>query len=244
MIRTSADPLKQPVLASLAGAHARFAEVVGQVVRYQPEVSPFVAFTHDTDDAAWDDLVQMVGPNAMAIIYGARSEPPKGWAIRRRLEAIQLTGVNLVAVRDLEATVLEMRDVPQMLDLVGRTQPGPFLSRTIEMGAYLGIRRGEKLIAMAGERLRPAGWTEISAVCTHEDYRGSGLATRLIRAISVGIRERGETPFLHVSASNHGALRLYRSLGFEVRRSVTVLAVQTPPSVVDPRPSMREGSNR
>jgi ribosomal protein S18 acetylase RimI-like enzyme len=241
MSQTSADPLDHPVLESLAGAHARFAEQVGQVVRYQPEVAPFSAFSRDADDAAWDDLAQMVGPNATATIYGARSLPPTGWVIRRRLEAIQMIGVKLAALRDHEAILLGTSDVPEMLDLIRRTQPGPFLPRTVEMGQYLGIRRGERLIAMAGERLRPPGWTEISAVCTDEHWRASGFATLLIKAIGNGIRERGETPFLHVSAANDGAIRLYRTLGFEVRREVAILTVDTPPSLVEPRPPMRAG---
>ncbi len=108
-----------------------------------------------------------------------------------------------------------------MLALIDRTRPGPFLARTIEMGAYVGVRRQGSLIAMAGERLHPPGWTEISAVCTDEGFRGQGLGTRFVRAVAVGIRQRGEQPFLHAAATNDGAMRLYRSLGFEVTRTVS-----------------------
>lgn len=92
---------------------------------------------------------------------------------------------------------------------------------------------------MAGERLRVPGWTEISAVCTDPDHRGRGLATRLVRAVAAGIRERGDTPFLHAAASNARAIALYESLGFTLRRRTTILQVRTPataPPGARPRP--------
>lgn len=115
-----------------------------------------------------------------------------------------------------------------MLDLVALTQPGPFLPRTVELGRYLGIRHEGRLIAMAGERLRPPGWTEISAVCTHPDHRGRGLAGLLIRAVAAGIRERGDVPFLHAAADNIQAIRLYESMGFVLRREPVFIGLRTP----------------
>ncbi|GAA1631720.1 GNAT family N-acetyltransferase [Nonomuraea maheshkhaliensis] len=99
------------------------------------------------------------------------------------------------------------------------------LPRTVELGVYLGIRRSGELVAMAGERLHPPGWTEISAVCTHPAHRGQGLATRLVLAVAAGIRARGETPFLHAAASNTNAISLYERLGFRLRRSTRVASV-------------------
>ncbi|WP_308206707.1 GNAT family N-acetyltransferase [Paractinoplanes hotanensis] len=104
-----------------------------------------------------------------------------------------------------------------MLDLVARARPGPFGPRTREPGTYLGIRREGALVAMAGERMRPPGWAEISAVCTDPAFRGQGLAARLIRA---AVRERGETPFLHAAGTNTGAIRLYLAMGFQHRRDI------------------------
>ena len=134
----------------------------------------------------------------------------------------------LAAAPDEEAVRLGPADVPEMLALVERTQPGPFLPRTVEMGTYLGIRRDGALVAMAGERLRPPGWTEISAVCTDPAFRGAGLATRLVLAVAHGIRERGETPFLHTAAANTTATRLYESLGFRLRRTTRFMAARVP----------------
>ncbi|GCB01182.1 GNAT family N-acetyltransferase [Mycolicibacterium sp. NCC-Tsukiji] len=115
-----------------------------------------------------------------------------------------------------------------MTALVERTKPGPFLPRTIELGTYLGIRDADgSLIAMAGERMRPTGYTEISAVCTAPEARGQGLASRLIRAIAHGIRGRGETPFLHTSSDNP-AQNLYTAMGFKLTRSVPLEIVRIP----------------
>ncbi len=102
------------------------------------------------------------------------------------------------------------------------------IARTVELGTYLGLRRDGKLIAMAGERLHPPGFTEISAVCTDAAFRGQGLATRLVRAVAAGIRRRGETPFMHAAATNTNAIRLYESIGFHIRRR-TVFAMLTAP---------------
>jgi predicted GNAT family acetyltransferase len=114
-----------------------------------------------------------------------------------------------------------------MLELVARTEPGPFLTRTIELGDYLGVRRDGALAAMAGERFRPEGWTEISAVCTAPEHRGEGLASRLVGALVAGIERRLEGAFLHVLATNTAAIRLYEQLGFRISRTPRI-AVVTP----------------
>jgi ribosomal protein S18 acetylase RimI-like enzyme len=144
------------------------------------------------------------------------------------MDGVQLVDDGVAAAPDAEAVPLGAADVPEMLDLVARTQPGPFLPRTVELGTYLGIRRQGALVAMAGERLHPPGWTEISAVCTDPDHRGQGLAARLVLAVAAGIKERGETPFLHTAARNTNAIRLYESLGFRLRRTTKFMAARVP----------------
>ena len=126
----------------------------------------------------------------------------------------------MTGVDDPEAVALTETDVPEILDLVERAQPGPFRKRTIELGRYLGIRRDGRLVAMAGERFRLPGWTEVSAVCTDPDFRGAGLGARLTLAVAAGILERGELPFLHAAADNDAAIRLYERLGFEPSHDV------------------------
>jgi ribosomal protein S18 acetylase RimI-like enzyme len=146
-------------------------------------------------------------------------------------EAVQLVDAGVIPDAAPDAVRLGAADVPEMLELVERTQPGPFLPRTVELGTYLGIRRDGALVAMAGERLHPPGWTEISAVCTAPEHRGQSLATRLVRAVVHGIRERGETPFLHAAGSNVNAIRLYESLGFRLRGRTTFAVSECQPNI-------------
>lgn len=226
----AAHVLDHAAWTSLTGPHAHFAERRGNVVRYPVDVSPFLALPPDPGPADWADLAALAGPGAEVAVAGL-SDPPPGWEVLTVIPGVQLVDDGVRPAPDGEAVRLTAADVPEMLDLVARTQPGPFLPRTIEMGTYLGIRRGGRLVAMAGERLRPPGWTEISAVCTDPEFRGRGLATRLVLAVAAGIRARGETPFMHAAASNTGAIRLYESLGFRVRRDVVFGLVRVPQDV-------------
>jgi ribosomal protein S18 acetylase RimI-like enzyme len=173
-------------------------------------------------------MAKLAGPGGIVSTAGVVAEPPQGWEVRMRIEGVQLVAGDVAAAPDTEATPLGPADVPEMLELAARTRPGPFLPRTIEFGGYLGIRRGGSLVAMAGERIRPPGWTEISAVCTDAEYRGQGLATRLTLAVAAAILERGDTPFLHASADNVSAIRLYAALGFRFRREAQFVVVRAP----------------
>ncbi|MCW7942842.1 acetyltransferase [Streptomyces hygroscopicus] len=225
--------LDNPALASLSGPHARFAERRGRVLRYPLDVSPWVGLPDDPDADDWAALAALAGPGAEAPLPGFCGQVPGGWEITFAVDGVQLVDDGAAAAPDPEAVRLTPADVPEMLDLVARTEPGPFLPRTIELGTYLGIRRDGALIAMAGERLHPPGWTEISAVCTDPGFRGQGLATRLILAVAHGIRERGETPFLHTGAGNTNAIRLYESLGFRLRRTTRFLSARVPEHLAD-----------
>jgi ribosomal protein S18 acetylase RimI-like enzyme len=224
-------PLDRPVHSSLAGPHARFAERRNRVLRYPPDVSPFLAMPDEPGPADWADAAALVGPGGWLALAGEQAPPPAGWRLEVVGEGVQLTGEDVAGADDPEAVPLGPADVPEMLRLTGRTKPGPFLPRTIEMGSYLGIRRGGELVAMAGERLHPAGWSELSAVCTDPAWRGQGLASRLVLALAAGIGARGETPFLHALVSNVSAVRLYEELGFRLRKSLMFSAAQVPRAV-------------
>ncbi|ELP70564.1 GNAT family N-acetyltransferase [Streptomyces turgidiscabies] len=225
---STAHPLDHPALAALTGPHAHFAEWRGRIVRYPVDVTPWLALPAELDDRDWADLAALAGPGADVPLLGFQGRVPDGWDITFHAEGVQLVDDGVAAAPDPEAVELGPADVPEMLDLVARTRPGPFLPRTVELGTYLGIRRGGALVAMAGERLHPPGWTEISAVCTDPAARGEGLATRLILAVAHGIRARGETPFLHTAAENTNAIRLYESLGFRLRRTTVFMGARVP----------------
>ncbi|HEY2670541.1 MAG TPA: GNAT family N-acetyltransferase [Rugosimonospora sp.] len=222
-----AHVLDNPVMASLRAAHAHLAEVNGRAARYPADVFLAAALADASDPRAWADLAALAGTTGRSLLVGDPPAPPPDWKVAMRADGVQLIGAGVEPVADSEAVVLGTADVPEMLDLVARTEPGPFAARTIALGTYLGIRRGGALIAMAGERLHPPGWTEISAVCTDPAYRGQGLASRLIRAVALGIWARGETPFLHAAATNTSAIRLYEALGFTIRRPVTFALLES-----------------
>lgn len=235
MSTTAGHVLDNPARAALTGPHAHFAERRGRVLRYPVEVTPWLALPDEPDADDWADVAALSGPGTEVPLLGFRGRVPDGWEVTFHIEGVQMVADDLAAAPDPEAVRLGPADVPEMLDLVARTKPGPFLPRTVELGTYLGIRRNGALVAMAGERLHPPGWTEISAVCTDPAARGEGLASRLVLAVAHGIRERGETPFLHTGADNTNAVRLYESLGFRLRLSTAFLAARAPEHLTQPR---------
>lgn len=209
--------LDQAVWSSLSGPHVLMAEVHGMARRYPVDISPFSAIEDQHNPQAWRDLSELIGPEGYAVLVGGDLFIADGWEIVDGGFGLQMTGEDIQGEIDGEAIPLVDADVLEMLDLVSRTQPGPFLPRTIELGGYLGFRVNGALVAMAGCRIHPQGWREISAVCTDESQRGKGMAGRLVKAVAANIRAEGDTPFLHVSETNENAIRLYEALGFRTR---------------------------
>lgn len=221
--------LDNAVWHSLAGAHEHYAERVGAAARYDPDVSIFAALGDD-DAAAWLDLEQVVGPSGVAVLFRAEIPPsPKAWTHLDGGRGHQMVLRELAPV-DVPDGVrpLGSGDVGEMLALVELTRPGPFAVRTVELGGYVGVFDGSRLVAMAGQRLAPPGFREVSAVCTHPDFRGRGLAAGLTALVARRILERGERPFLHHASDNHAARRVYESIGFEFRRQVVFAALGAP----------------
>ncbi|MFF4338857.1 GNAT family N-acetyltransferase [Kitasatospora sp. NPDC001540] len=233
------DVLDDPVGASLGGAHAHLARRCGEAVRYDPEVASFSSVGLAPGPGAWDDLAGLLGSGEFADLFSCPAPPPARWQAEFVLEGHQLVQerqVRPAAPAGLRVVELGAADVPEMLALVASTRPGPFRPRTRELGTYLGVRDGGPgggggggaLLAMAGERLRPPGFTEVSAVCTAPEARGRGLAAHLVGELAARITARGERPFLHVAAANTGALALYERLGFVRRADVVFRGFRTP----------------
>jgi ribosomal protein S18 acetylase RimI-like enzyme len=236
----AAHPLDNAVWHSLTGPRQALGEHALHAARFAPDVSPFAAIPDEPMPESWDDLARLVGPGGVAVLFRRSIDPPESWRTEYSLAGIQMVardvrGSDDEAARD-EILELCRTDVPEMLDLVAATQPGPFGTRTIEFGGYVGIRRAGRLVAMAGERLRLDGYTEISAVCTEAGHRGQGLAGRLVRLLVRRIRARDEEAFLHAAADNEPAIKLYDSLGFEIRQAIDggVLRPPVQPSGSEP----------
>ena len=219
--------LENPVWSALTGPQSAVAERTGRAARYPVEISVFAALDDDPDEAAWNDAARLA-PSDPMVLVAPRSSPPDDWEIRTNIASLQMLAETLDVAPDPEAVPLGPNDVPEVLALISRTRPGPFLARTMELGDYLGVRRDGVLVAMAGQRMRLPGWTEISAVCTDESVRGSGLASRLVRAVATAIRERGDGVLLHVAVTNTNAIRLYRALGFVEHREIDFVVLTAP----------------
>lgn len=215
-----AHALDNPAYAALTTHQAELAEVRGRARRYPPDVAPFLALPPDATAADWRDGAELIGGGFAGIVHDGA--PPNGWSEVRRFGVTQMIGSEATGKPDPEAVILAAAEVPEMLELVAATNPGPFLERTIELGTYLGLRRERVLVAMAGERMHMDGWTEISAVCTLPAFRGQRFASRLVNDLIARIRARDERPFLHVLTSNTPAIALYQALGFTARRTATI----------------------
>jgi len=229
MVAVSAHPLDNPVWHSLTGPRAALGTVAGRAARFDPDVSPFAAVAAN-DAPAWADLAALVGAGGTTCLFAPGIDVPDGWETRAVVPCGQLVADRLVTDGESEGLVaLGPEDVPDMLELVAATKPGPFADRTIHFGGYVGLRDADgRLVAMAGERLATGDFTEVSAVCTAADQQGRGLGTRMVKAVVERIRQRGEEAFLHVADTNVNAYRLYLALGFTERCKSPATIVRVP----------------
>lgn len=233
------DPgLDHPVHFSLSGAHAHLSRSAGRAGTYADEVSTFCSVPAHPEPEDWDDLARLLGSGGFADLFSCPELPPAHWEPVFALDGLQMIAPPATDARPVipsdalpggfELVELGAADVPDMLELVSETRPGPFWARTPEFGTYLGIRHHGTLVAMAGERLRPPGWTEISAVCTAPEARGHGHAARLVQTLADRITARGDRAFLHVAGTNAQAISVYTRLGFRPRRDVTFRGFRVP----------------
>ncbi|QIM21157.1 GNAT family N-acetyltransferase [Phycicoccus sp. HDW14] len=217
---------------ALESPQAHLAEVSadGRARRFRPGVGPFCGVEH-LDDGGWRALAALVGPGGVAVLLRGHVEPtPDGWTELVREPAVQYVATDLAEAPVTRDEVLELgaADSTDMQRLVAETEPGPFGPESHLTGRWFGVRREGRLVALAGERMRPPGYGEVSGVCVDPSARGSGLGAVVTLAAARAIAERGDTPVLHVREGNEGAERLYRRVGFEVRRHVAVAVLRSP----------------
>lgn len=217
---TQVNHLDNPVWHSLNTVHAGLAVGGARAKRYPAAFSSLAGVEHETEEC-FAELNELVEPEGTLLICSPEMPTlPVSWHYVGGAPAFQMVCEKLEDCKPQMMEVLTADDVSAMTELVELTQPGPFSSRTIEFGTFYGIKDGGRLVAMAGERTKIPGHEEISAVCTHPDYQGRGMARALVHAVAQNIIVRGNVPYLHVKAFNEAGVRTYQSIGFKTRRSV------------------------
>jgi len=220
--------LDRPVWSSLSSSHAAMALGGSLARRYQPDINQF-ASACDDEDASLEALANLLRPaQPVFILQSPPIRIPSQTIVIKRAEGVQMVATRPITLQAGSREVISLgdTDAEEMLALATLTQPGPFLLHTHRMGQFVGIRIDGRLAAMAGERFRFPGYTEVSGVCTHPDFRGRGLATRLSRQVAAAIQARGDTPFLHAWKTNAAAIRLYEGLGFGLRCEMNVAVLE------------------
>ncbi|MBB2201413.1 GNAT family N-acetyltransferase [Gluconacetobacter tumulisoli] len=220
------EMLDRPVWNALSGRQAPLSIGTRGARRLDPAIGPFGAARGNTARSL-GMLARLSETDEIWLIEKETIAAPRGTTIVRSAECLQMVASH-VSERDQHFSFrdLEEADAADMLALATLTVPGPFLAGTWRLGGFVGIHDNGRLVAMAGERMKPGHFTEISGVCTHPDYRGRGYAGFLMRVIAKRILARGERPFLHSYADNAGAIALYESLGFRAHQRVTATVIR------------------
>ena len=216
-------PLDNMVWEALGGPQFRLGASAGLVRHFDPTIAMFAAVA----DPWSADFATLPRGHSFGFVTTGKVPFPAAFEIQREAEFLQMTAPQPRLPAPAEGLVpLTDAHAPEMLALAELTKPGPFAARTNKMGRSWGVLDDGRLVAMAGERLRLTGFCEVSAVCTHPDYRGRGYARALMTKVIEGIAARNETPFLQVLPDNAGAIALYESLGFVPRRILTFTVVR------------------
>lgn len=219
-------PLDRPIWNALTSRHAALADGDDRARRYLPSVSPFAA-TRDETPESLRALADLAAPGeTLVFLQQPAFTLPTGFT-----QTLSAVGVQMIADRSFEPlddapiVPLGRTDAADMLDLANLTRPGPFTLRAQELGGFWGVRDGGRLIAMAGERFRQPGFSEVSGVCTHPEARGRGFGRLLSLHVAGVVAARGETPYLHAFSTNETAIGLYKAIGFHVRSTMHVAAL-------------------
>jgi len=211
---------------TLAGPHAKYAAGTEDARRYAQGFSPTVGFANPEhpDFAA---LARFCEPGEHFYCDGWSGAAPTGWTIDAESTMFRMLWEAGMPATDEapEAVPVGPQHASQALELAALTRPGPFGPRTIELGEYFGCFDGQRLVAMAGERMCAGSLREISGVCTHPDFQGRGYARRLMFKLIRRQMQRNETPFLHVMRDNTGARQLYERMGFRNHRETVVRVI-------------------
>jgi predicted GNAT family acetyltransferase len=221
--------LDNPIWSALRTGNKNLAQGTENVKYYPFDVAPFAGLKENISEnfkMLYD--ITPVDADIFGIVTTTETNIPEPWSIVHCTPLLQMVCENPIIRKEFSEPIINLSDeyISQMLALTHLTNPGPFRQRTIDYGHYQGIFEGEKLVAMAGQRMHAIPYAEISAVCTHPDYLGRGYAAQLMLNQIKRIKETGEIPFLHVAAINERAIKIYESMGFETRKNLFVYLIK------------------
>jgi GNAT superfamily N-acetyltransferase len=214
--------LDNPLWYALKGAQQAFAIGSSCTRRYRAGILPFAAYDYRLPGNI-TELDSLLKKDEIFFLVGVLPPLPPHWKLIRELPCAQMIlDLPLPPAPDTSAVaMLTAADRDKMFELIHRVQPGYYEPDTHLLGNYFGIWQDDKLVAIAGERMRLEGMVEISAVCTDPAYTGRGYAQQLVVHICRTNLEKGNMLFLHVLTSNERAIRLYEHLGFRKRREIS-----------------------
>lgn len=219
-------PLSNPIWTGLTGPHAHLGVQSGKVRRYRPDVAMFVA-VEDFANPDMRGLLDLLDDGPAGFVTEGPVSLPDTVEMVRTADVLQMVVDDWTPVPvTLDMRALGEVDEEAMLALTELTRPGPFARKTPLMGSFRGLFDAGRLVAMSGERMRTEAFTEISAVCTHPDYRGRGYAKQFVSAGGNEIISTGKTPFLHSFAENATAIATYQKLGFRAARMMTFTVIR------------------
>jgi ribosomal protein S18 acetylase RimI-like enzyme len=214
--------LANPIWHSLSTLHSHLAQGNHLAKRYPEEIGPLAGISHPSGEC-WEALKAIIPRGDHCVLFLPEPASPGArltLVLEFPIEQMVCESPRRLSSTDVEIQELGESDIQEMMSLAALTEPGPFRRRTIQLGGYVGIRDGGRLVAMAGQRTAIPDYREVSAVCTHPSYRGRGYAARLVSAVMNEIAKQEEVPFLHVRQDNFSAIRLYGRLGYQIARTL------------------------
>ncbi len=215
--------MDNPVWEALNGRQAEFAIKGDGVLKYRPDVFMFAGIPDDSSDTI-EKVAELYKQGEIMGLMGFKLDTEPYFKRVFDVQAYQMLADKVPEYKSVDYVKLTKDDSSQIEELVELTKPGPYRPNVIELGNYVGIKDADKLVAMVGERVNLDGFTEVSLVCTHPDYRGKGYAKTLSGVVIEGIIDRGDMPFLNVMTHNSAAFNLYNKLGFSTRVEYTISA--------------------
>ena len=221
--------LDRPVWSALGTRHTSLAEGGTLARRYPASIAPFAATENESKESLQALAELASADETLLLLMADPIVAPRYFVTVTAASAVQMIADNrLVHITDERIEQLSQADAVEMLELATLTKPGPFSLRALDLGDFWGIKMNGRLVAMAGERMKQPGYTELSGVCTHPDVRGNGLGRLLSLYVADKIFARGDQPYLHAYETNRSAITLYESIGFRLRSSMNVAVICRP----------------